>query len=271
MPKIGITGWKGHVGQELLKFTDTTPLMCDVRFPDEIDLSVNKTRPDIIVHLASISDVDVCENPANEKLVIDTNLRGTYNVAQVAEKYGCGVVLLSSAQVFDGIWGNYKEHNKPYPKNSYGRSKMGAEGLQAAFTNLKIVRTSYLFDYKRLFPYIYELRHGKVSEQPMFLYRSFMHITHFAEAFHEYLKNFSDMPNILHIAGSSSVSWYTFIKELAYVYGLDANLVKARSYELKENVAPRPYKAGLNVALSKRYSIPQFNYEDGLQEMKDLS
>jgi dTDP-4-dehydrorhamnose reductase len=270
MPNISITGWKGHVGQELLKLPGTLPLMCDVRFPDEIDKAINKTRPDIIVHLASISDVDVCENPANEKLVLDTNVRGTFNVAQVAERYGCGVVLLSSAQVFDGIWGNYKEHNKPSPKNFYGHSKMGAESLQHLFPNMKIVRTSYLFDYARIYPHIYQLRLNKVSEQPMFMYRSFMHLSHFSEAMAGYLQNFSSMPDILHIAGSSSVSWYNFAKEIAYALGLDDRLVMARTYELKENVAPRPYKASLNVGLSKRNSIPQFSYQDGLQLVKEL-
>jgi len=270
MSNISITGWKGHVGQELLKYPNTLPLMCDVRFPGEIDEAVNRTKPDIIVHLASISDVDVCENPANEKLVIDTNLRGTYNVADVAERYGCGMVLMSSAQVFDGIWGNYKENNKPSPKNFYGHSKMNAEALRTAFPNMKIVRTSYLFDYARIYSHIYALRSGHILEQPMFMYRSFMHLSHFAEAMMGYLQNFSSMPDILHISGSSSVSWHNFVKEIAYTLGLNDQLVKARTSELQENVAPRPYKANLNVALSKRHSIHQFDYRDGLQEIKDL-
>lgn len=268
MTKIGITGWRGMVGQELLKYPDTLPLMGDVRYPDDIELSIKSIRPDIIVHLASISDVDVCGIDENEKLVTDTNVRGTYNVCEIASRYGCKVVLLSSVQVFDGIWGNYNEKNKPYPKNFYGYSKFAAESLRTVFDNLKVVRTSYLFDYRRLFPDIYALRSGVEISEPMFLYRSFMYLPHFAESFYQYLMNIDEMPNMLHISGRDTVSWYTFIKELAEIFRLDKSLVCSRSNEVQ--AAPRPYKGGLNVGLSKKLGLPQYGYREGLLAMREL-
>lgn len=269
MPRIGITGWKGMVGHELLKYPDTIPLMCDVRFPDDIEAAVKKIRPDIIVHLAGISRVDECEISENEKFIMDTNVGGTYNVADVGERYGCGVVLMSSVHVFDGLWGNYSEKNKPSPKNFYGYSKMGAESLGNPFPNLKVVRTSYLFDHKRLFADIYALRRGCVIEQPLFMYRSFMYLSHYVESLYQYLCRFDEMPKVLHISGSNTVSWYTFMKDLAHTFQLDANLVHARTQEIK-NVVPRPYKGGLNVKLSKNLGLPQFSHLEGLQAMKEL-
>lgn len=266
--KIGITGYKGHVGQELLKWEGVFPLEGDIRKPDEIKMAIRSVQPDVVIHLASISDVDVCEDPKNKNLVIDTNLKGTYNVADAAEGYGCGVVLLSTDHVFDGIWGNYKEESKPSPKNFYGHSKMVAEALRATFLNLKVVRTSYLFTNTRLSPMIGKLVAGETQNYPLFIYRSFMWLPHFVGSLLDYVHRFDEMPNVLHLAGSQSVSYFAFMKDIARVHDLDPKLVLPRITD-DPGMAPRPYKAGLNVAMSARLGFQQYSYLDGLREMKD--
>jgi dTDP-4-dehydrorhamnose reductase len=271
MLKIGVTGYAGHVGQELMRYENVTPLACDVCDPNAVDLSVRNVKPDIIVHLASISDVDVCEKPENEKRVKSVNVIGTFNVAEVAEKRGCGMVIMSSAHVFDGRWGNYKEKSKPNPKNFYGFSKMAAEAFRSIFPFMKVVRTSYLFDYERVFKHLYPLRANQSFMYPTFIERSFMYLPHFAEAFYCYLQNYDRMPNMLHISGASTVSWYEFIRDMADVYKLDSSKVQPRSKEIKMDVAPRPYSAGLNIGLSKKLDLPQFGYKEGLLEMREIS
>ena len=272
MTTFGVTGYAGQVGQELLKYPDMVPLAGDVRSRSEIDLAVRSTKVDVIVHLASISDVDTCEKKENQKLVDDTNVRGTFHVAEVAEKYGCGMVLLSSAHVFDGKWGNYKENSKPSPRNYYGFSKLAAEGFaKDIFPFMKVVRTSYLFNHKRVFRHIYPLRAKNSFTYPTFIERSFMYLPHFVEAFHWYLLSLSSMPKVLHISGANTVSWYQFIKDMADVYGVDSSLVCPRTYEIDVESAPRPYKAGLNVGLSRKLAMPQYGYKEGLLEMRELS
>ena len=252
-----------------MRYGEVVPLACDVRNLKEVDLAVRSTKVDIIVHLASISDVDVCEKKENEKRVKDINVIGTFHVAEVAEMYGCGMVLMSTAQVFDGKWGNYKENSKPNPKNFYGLTKLAAEGLREVFPFMKVVRTSYLFDHERIFKHLYPLRAGQSYSYPTFIERSFMYLPHFAEAFYQYLLRFDEMPNILHISGSRTVSWYEFIVDMAKEYCLDESLVGPRNKELDMDVAPRPYKAGLNVNLSKKLGLLQYGHLEGLQEMKE--
>lgn len=271
MTTIGVTGYSGHVGQELLKYKDVVPLAGDVRFPSEIELAVRNVKPDVIVHLASISDVDRCELKENQKLVDDTNVRGTFHVAEAAEKFGCGLVVLSSSQVFDGKWGNYKENSKPNPQNYYGFTKLAAEGFRKIFPFMKVVRTSYLFDHERVFKHLYPLRAGNSFAYPTFIERSFMYLPHFAEAMFWYLANYNKMPQVLHISGSDTVSWYQFIRDMASVYGVDSSLVCPRDKEIEVYSAPRPYKAGLNVGLSKRLDMPQYGYREGLHEMREVS
>jgi dTDP-4-dehydrorhamnose reductase len=265
----GLTGYDGYVGQELMQYKGVVPLACDVRNLSEVEMAVKNVKPDLIVHLASISDVDQCEKPENEKDVKDVNVVGTFHVAEVARKIGCDMVLLSTAHVFDGKWGNYKEKSKPNPKNFYGLTKMAAEGFREIFPFMKIVRTSYLFNHERVFKHLYPLRAGESFEYPTFIDRSFMYLPHFVEALYWYLLNYQHMPNVLHISGMNAASWYTFICSMAQVYGLNTSLVIPRNKEIKVDSAPRPYKAGLNVKMSQKIGMPQYGYLEGLQEMRE--
>lgn len=271
MKKIGVTGYAGQVGAELLKYSDVVPLICDVRNREEVDRAIKATKVDIVVHLASISDVDTCEKKENQALVDATNVRGTFYVAEAAEKYGCEMVLMSSAHIFDGRWGNYKENSRPFPKNYYGFSKLAAESFREMFPFLRVVRTSYLFDYERVFKHLYPLRANQPFEYPTFIERSFMYLPHFVEAFYYYLRNIESMPKVLHISGCKSASWYEFMIEMSNVYKLRTSLVHPRKKEIVEDVAPRPYRAGLNVNLSKKLGFAQYGYMEGLLAMREQS
>src|SRR5690242_9149607 len=155
---VGVTGYAGAVGQELMKYPDLVPLPGDVRDYKAMESAIRNIKPDVIVHLAAISDVDRCEDVNNKEMVIETNVRGTWNVCEAALETKSKVVLLSTAQVFDGLFGGYKENNNPHPKNFYGLSKWSAEKLQTLYRNLSVIRTSYLFDYERMARHIYPLR-----------------------------------------------------------------------------------------------------------------
>lgn len=271
MKVIGVTGPTGRVGQELLQFPNVVPLVGDVTMKPEIARAVENNQVDIIVHLASISDVDRCEDKRNQRLVDSVNVRGTFNVAEVAEDFGCEMVLLSTIHIFDGERGNYGETARPNPKNYYGLTKLAAEGFQQVFKFLKVVRTSYLFDYDRLFRHIYPLRSGESYEYPTFIDRSFLYLPHFAEIFYAYLLRYESMPKVLNISGSMVASWFDFMRELSLAYKIKDSFVRPRDYEIQMNVAPRPYRGGLDVKLSMNLGLPQYNYLEGLQEMRNAS
>lgn len=265
--KIACTGSSGKVGQRLVKM-GVIPLECDVTDFAMVNSVVTAIQPDVIVHLAALSDVDYCEAQENKEKVIKVNLRGAANVATAALENHCGVVLLSTDHVFDGKRGPYKETDRPKnPVNFYGMSKMGAEALTESFSNMKIVRTSHLFNYNRIFHTFIDPDkfYGKV-EVPTFLRRSFMYEGHFATCLYVYLLRFFEMPKVFHISGSDTVSMYDYALAVASIFGIDKSHIIPRKKELKE-LAPRPKKAGLNTKLSSRF-LQQFNYIDGLKALK---
>jgi len=245
-----MTGVNGRIGKKLAE-QGVKPLYCDVRDLEMVDNTVSEVMPNIIVHLAGKTNVDYCEKKENEEDVIRTNFLGVDNVASVAEKYGATFVLLSSDHVFSGKrwlpWHTYNEKSSPLPVNFYGLTKLAAEGLRKLYPNFKIVRTSYLFDKERL-----DATLGQ--SYPSFIHRSFMYFPHFISNFMLYLNQIDKMPDILHITGSETVSWYKLMGE----YLGDTDILHHDKDISTE--APRPHRAGLTT----RYPdlLPQYSYKD---------
>lgn len=266
MTNIVCTGGHGRVGKLLAPY-GIRDLGCDVTNPLEVQRSIKYFKPEIIVHLASRSDVNWCEQKENADEAIAVNFVGAMNVVTAAEQVGCSVVLLSSDHVFSGKkwWGKYKEGDEREPLNLYGMTKVSAEGLQGAYDNLKIVRTSYLFDYSRV---EYDLSRIKSNPIycPSFIKRSFMYAPQFVQNLCDYLYRFQDMPKILHISGSEIVSWHGFMSMVANKYGLDMSRVIART-KPDNGHAPRGHRLGLDVSLSAKLQLTQFNYLDGINQM----
>jgi len=256
MTKIAMTGGGGRVGKYLQE-EGVIPLVCNVTSPEQILDSMSTEKPDIVVHLAALSDVDYCE--INQQDAINVNLKGTYNVLYAAESLGVKVVMLSTDHVFRGKevfkWSPYGELDTPNPVNFYGKSKLAAEALQEAFAYYNIIRTSYLFDEERLARKIEE-------SQPSFILRSFMYLPHFVSNLMEYLHRWDEMPSILHISGGLTVSWYKFMGE--YLGNVDIKHHDKEIYSTKN--APRPYRAGLTTKYTNL--LPSYNYRDGFEAMK---
>lgn len=259
-----MTGGRGKVGMYLKKL-GVADLEVDVTDESEVERAIKRQKPQVIIHLASVSDVDFCQKKENWKKVASVNLVGTSNVARIARHNNVGVVLLSTVQVFDGKkwWGKYRETDSPNAINQYGLSKMAAEALLEEFENLKVVRTSRLFDVGCI----------SVSDigHPTFIERSYMYLGHFANSITMYANRFYSMPTILHIAGSKTASEYEFMLAVAEIYGYNKSEVLARKKNNKE-YAPRPKRGGLDVNRSKMLGLPQYDYLEGLLQMRrDLS
>ena len=265
--KIHVTGFQGSIGSHIVK-RGCFPLPCDITDITEVDNAIRKDYPDIIIHLAGKSDVNWCQD--NPRVATQTNYRGAVNVFSMAEKYNIPVVLLSTDHVFSGRWfGNYPEYSQDFhPVNIYGLTKMGAEGAAISFPNVKIVRTSTLFwnDRGMVKGHLDNLRKGIPVIPPMFMCRSFMHIDHLCTNLISHAVGFKDMPKILHLSGSKTVSWYTFIKAWAKTIGKE-HLVHPRFWNVDNYMdAPRPLRTGLSTKLSQSIGFKQFDYLDGIRE-----
>lgn len=109
---------------------------------------ITQVKPDVVVHCAAWTAVDLAEDPDKVDKVRAINAGGTQNIANVCKELDCKLVYLSTDYVFDGQgeqpWlpdcKNYK------PLNVYGQTKLEGE-LAVANTIDKyfIVRIAWVF------------------------------------------------------------------------------------------------------------------------------
>lgn len=263
--RIGITGYRGRVGKSFVLFPNVFPLDCDILNSLQIQHALKYIKPDLVVHLAARSDVDYCEDKKNEKDVVGVNFVGAANVSEQVERYGCGMVLLSSDHVFSGNrwFGKYDEKSKPGPINFYGTTKLAAESLRSVYDKLKIIRTSTLFNPQRI---QLEVRKMEETDYPVFMKRSFIYLSHFCNLLYDYCQRFDEMPNMLHLAGVDSVSYFEFMSDVADRWDVGGK-VKARRKELPETFAPRGHNLGLDVSLAIKLGFKRYSYLDGIREI----
>ena len=110
---------------------------------------------------------------------------------------------------------------------------------------------------KDIHRYIYKLRGGEQIEVPDFLVRSYSHLDFLAYAIWDYAIDFDAMPEMLHIGGANSISFYQFMLTIAGQFQLDHSLVRPRNKTIPEH--PRPFNCGFNVSRAQSLGIPIYS------------
>ncbi len=115
----------------------------DVRDLESSREIAKKFRPDIILHLAALTNLEYCEsNPAEAHR---TNFLGTKNIAQICKELDIPIVYISTAGVFDGTGERYIEDDFPNPINVYGKTKYYAEiAVQNFLEKYFIIRAGWM-------------------------------------------------------------------------------------------------------------------------------
>ena len=276
--KIACTGPNGRVGRLLVK-QGVVPLSCDVTQRREVERAIDSVSPDVVLHLAGISNVDYCEQPENWDHVREVNFKGTCHVVNVCQERLIPVGYLSTEHVFSGRTmlgmggGPYKEAH-PLNRvglNNYALTKIACEALRFGYSGMKIVRTSHLFDWTRLMTE--DLPDQGTYEFPSFIHRSYIYLPHFVHNLLQYAQRITEMPSVLHLAGSKTVSQYQFMSEFVRFFHVQNTHIKRRTKEWPTGegfpvVAPRPHHVGLVTELSVRLGFPAFSYRDGFRQME---
>lgn len=153
MKNILITGASGLLGSNLTPYlrscgysvktlsrTKKTDEQADLTDVLQVFSVLNKAKPDIIINLAALTNVDTCEE--NPQLAYLYNVHIVENLTRWIIEVGnsCHLVQLSTDHVYDGL-GPHKE-NDVNLTNYYGFSKYAGE-LVASSVNSTILRTNF--------------------------------------------------------------------------------------------------------------------------------
>lgn len=166
--RVLITGGTGLLGKALLQAAGVSwevratfhrnppPIEWRSRFhpldladPGAVEPLFHESRPEIVIHAASVGSVDEAErDPEGVRRV---NVEGTRWIGQACHRSGARLVFISSNAVFDGRHPPYSEEDRVSPINRYGALKVEAERwLQQSGLQVLIVRPILLYGWPLL-------------------------------------------------------------------------------------------------------------------------
>lgn len=150
----GYEGIGSDIAPEYGGVQDGTPVTAmpyvqmDITDAQAAEEKITAAAPDVVVHCAAWTAVDLAEDEDKVEKVRAINADGTKNIAAVCKKLNCKMVYISTDYVFDGQGTEaWKPDCKDYkPLNVYGKTKL--EGELAVAENLTkyfIVRIAWVF------------------------------------------------------------------------------------------------------------------------------
>ncbi len=157
MKKLLITGASGFVGSRVVarwrnEYAVLAPSHAELDITDResVDGYFLQHTPDVVVHLAALSNTGYCEqNPDDSYLV---NVEGAANIARAAALCRARLIFFSSDQVYNGNLGSglLGEDVPVAPENVYGRHKLEAEERVLYFNpNTVVLRATWMYDRER--------------------------------------------------------------------------------------------------------------------------
>lgn len=123
-------------------------IQMDITDAPSVEKKIADVKPDVVVHCAAWTAVDLAEDDDKVEKVRAINAGGTENIAKVCKQLDCKMVYISTDYVFDGQGTKpWQPDCKDYkPLNVYGETKL--EGELAVADNLSkyfIVRIAWVF------------------------------------------------------------------------------------------------------------------------------
>lgn len=265
--KFLVTGSAGLVGRQVVKdllqsYTqvyscyhtskpeDGIATYLDLTDKDSIVKAVESTKPDVIIHLAAMTNVDLCET--QKDLATRINSKSTAVISEQAKKLGAFLVYVSTDYVFDGEKGMKKESDSTGPIDHYGKSKLeGENAVKEIATKWCIARTSTPYGIhpkKKSFPiFIAEnLKAGIPLDIITDQYTSPTYVPNLSRMLIEIASR--NIQGILHVSGATRISRYDMAEMVAEKLNLDKKLLRPTHMAEMNWAAKRPQDSSLDVS-----------------------
>jgi dTDP-4-dehydrorhamnose reductase len=281
--KILITGASGLVGTYLLVEMKTDyidniyvtthesgptfgkPIQLDLAHTRNVSEMLEKLRPDIIVNLAALTNVDQCEIDRKLATRLNKDLVSAISKYVYNSNRNAYIVHVSTDYVFDGTVGNYNEDSQTNPINWYGITKLQGENEisnKLGENNWCIARTSTpygIHQKKQSFPLfiIKKLRNYESVKVMTDQYTSPTYAMNLSKMIKEIIDR--RIKGVIHVSGASRLSRYEQALEVAKLLGLDRTLILNVRMDEMGMKANRPRDSSLNT--SKASKILRFKPE----------
>ena len=150
----GYEGVGSDIKEEYSGIKDGTPVESmpyvpmDITDQASVEKVLTEVKPDVVVHCAAWTAVDLAEDEDKKEKVHAINVDGTKYIAQACKKLDCKMIYLSTDYVFDGQGDTpWDPDCKDYkPLNVYGETKLAGElAVSETLEKYFIVRIAWVF------------------------------------------------------------------------------------------------------------------------------
>ena len=154
LQKRGYEGVGSDIAEKYAGVADGSPvttmpyISLDITNRDAVMKAIQEVQPDVVVHCAAWTAVDMAEDDDKVEKVRAVNAGGTQNVADACKAVDCKMLYLSTDYVFDGQGTEpWKPDCKDYkPLNVYGQTKLEGElAVSGTLEKYFIVRIAWVF------------------------------------------------------------------------------------------------------------------------------
>jgi dTDP-4-dehydrorhamnose reductase len=260
LKKIYVTGADGMLGRALMPMLSKVYDVRGTDLPqfDVTDLSgingdISSFSPEIVIHLASMTDVDGCEtNPESARRI---NSEGTENVAIACRECEATMIYISTGMIYNGKKpGPYIEYDSPDPINVYGLTKYKGElAVRKHLKRYYIFNTCWLFgggpEDRKFVGRIIELgRDREKLEVVDDTYGSPTYTVDLARAIFDFMQEgeFEGNYGRLHCAGIGCVNRFEVAREIFSIAGIESCELERVSSDKFDLPAPRPRMEALS-------------------------
>jgi len=275
--RILLTGSRGQLGTEISELLgqQTQHELLGLDLPDH-DLTdrdhvlsvVTQWAPDVVIHGAAFTAVDVCESES--EMAHKVNCAATRFIADGARRVGAHVVYVSTDYVFDGTKETpYVEWDQPNPQSVYGRTKLGGEmEIDPGWT---IARTSWVCGFHGNNMVKTLLRLAEERDTLSFVDDQIGHPSLTNDLAQMIVRlAVEKVPGVFHTTNQGAVSWFEFAQAVFSAAGHDPDRISPISTAELDPPRPaaRPANSVLdNMAWRMHGFTPSRDFRDPLQEL----
>ncbi len=212
---------------------------------------IKNVKPDVIVHCAAWTAVDLAEDEDKKAKVFAINAEGTENIARVAKEIDAKMVYISTDYVFNGRGtAPWKPDCKDYkPLNVYGESKLKGElAVSGTLEKYFIVRIAWVFGLNGKNFIKTMLKVGESHDTVRVVYDQIGTPTYTLDLSRLLVDMIeTDKYGYYHATNEGGfISWYEFTKEIYKQAGLPTKVLPVTTAEYGLSKAARPFNSRLD-------------------------
>ncbi len=220
------------------------PLPLELRDRQQVRDVVDRVQPDVIIHTASIGDLDCGEEQQDQAWQVNVN--GTRYLLEASQASRPHFVLCSTIYVFDGNNPPYSEADVPQPLGFYGHTKLLAEQLAFEMSDrLLALRPTPIYGWHLpgqrqnwVTWLLSKLSNGQPIKVVDDVINNHVWTGDVADAIFAGIEK--QAYGMFHIGGPESASSYEFSLQVADTFNCDRGLITPVTSEYFPTLAPRP-------------------------------